>query len=190
MNIEIDTKPFLKYIRKIEKFTGFASPGSVIGTQMYMIAKKLLNFKEDEDIYVTCETSNCLPDAFQAICKSTIGNGKLSIYDTGKMAVTINKKGAPGETVKGVRIILDPNKTRDYPIIHKWYFNTEKVPAEKVIPELIKAGAKIYSWEYKDVKVPKNTKKVVKICKICKEPYIARNEYYVCPQCHNKKKEG
>ena len=27
------------------------------------------------------------------------------------MAVTINKSGIPGETVKGVRIVVDPEKT-------------------------------------------------------------------------------
>lgn len=172
-----------EYLDLIKNFSGFASPGSVIGAHMLLIARKVLDFEVDEEIYVTCETTNCLPDAFQAICKSTIGNGRLNILDTGKMAVIINRKGMPGETVQALRIILDPEKTVNYPIIHEWYMNTRKVSAEEVNPELIRACENLYSWYFVDVIVPEKEKKIIEICNLCNEPFIKRNELDLCPAC-------
>ena len=34
------------------------------------------------------------------------------------MAVTVNKAGNPGETVKGIRIVIDPEKTIKYPVFN------------------------------------------------------------------------
>ncbi|MDI6703012.1 FmdE family protein [Methanothermobacter wolfeii] len=175
-----------QYINFIENFNGFASPGSIIGAYMLIIAKKIIDFSVDEPIYVTCETSNCLPDAFQAITKSTIGNGRLKIYETGKMAATINKQQCPGKTTKGIRIILDAEKAKNYPIIYDWYLNNRKVAAEEVNPELLKAGTKIYSWNFVDVNVPKKEKKLIKICYACKEPFINKTGLDICPDCYQR----
>ncbi len=48
---------------------------------MLNIAKKVLDADPGEQLYVTCETYNCLPDPFQILAGCTIGNKKLKIRD-------------------------------------------------------------------------------------------------------------
>jgi formylmethanofuran dehydrogenase subunit E len=107
----IDDPVLVAQIERIIPFHGYLSTGAFIGLQMLNLAESLLSIKEGEQIYVTCETQNCIPDPFQILYGCTIGNKGLKIIEHGKMAVTINKSGIPGETVKGVRIVVDPEKT-------------------------------------------------------------------------------
>lgn len=181
---KIDDPEMKAMIDKIIPFHGYLSTGAFIGLQMLQIARKLLNIKEGDKVYVTCETFNCLPDPFQIICSCTVGNKGLKILDYGKMAMTINKAGKPGEKVaKGVRIFLDPEKTAAYPVFHAWYMNERKVPHEEALPELIKAGENVYTWEYVDVDVPVKAKKNVAICKICGESFVCTDDNDVCKGC-------
>jgi formylmethanofuran dehydrogenase subunit E len=154
---------------------------------MLQIARRLLDIKEGEKIYVTCETFNCLPDPFQILCNCTIGNKGLKVLDYDKMAVTINKGAEPGQThIKGVRIFLDPAKTLKYPVFHAWFMNERKVPHEEAISELIKAGESVYTWEFVDVPVPIKARKDVNICSICGESFIAKDKETVCKGCLNE----
>jgi len=67
---------------------------------MFNLSKKLLDIKDGERIYVTCETKNGIPDPFQIICGCTLGNNGLNIIDHGKMAVTVNKQEIPVKLLK------------------------------------------------------------------------------------------
>ena len=177
-----------KDLEKLINFHGYLSSGALIGYQMLNIAKRELDIKEDEKIYVTCETLNCVPDPFQILRSCTVGNKGLKIENYDKMAVTINK-GAKKEDkhVKGIRIFLDPNKTEKYPKLHAWYMNYEKVPHENVVPILLAAGEDIYTWNFVEVEVPEKKKKNVLICQNCGESFVSYDNKPVCIPCLNKK---
>ncbi|ABR55674.1 formylmethanofuran dehydrogenase subunit E region [Methanococcus aeolicus Nankai-3] len=177
-----------KQVEKVVDFHTYLSSGALIGVYMFNIAKKLLDFDTDNGdiIYATSETYACLPDAFQALGKCTIGNGKLKVNNTGKMAITVNmKQKEEGENTKGVRIILDPTKTINYPRLHAWYMNLERIPHEEIIPILIDAGDSVYSYEFVDIDVPTKSKKKVILCEICKEPFVKKSKDNICVNCAN-----
>ncbi len=181
---KIDDPEMLSMVKKLIPFHGYLSTGAFIGLQMLQIARKLLDIKEGDKVYVTCETFNCLPDPFQIVCGCTVGNKGMKILDYGKMAMTINKAGEPGqEVVKGVRIFLDPQKTANYPVFHAWYMNERKVSHEEALSELIMAGEDVYTWKFVDVPVPVKAKKDVAICKICGESYIKIDDEDICQGC-------
>jgi formylmethanofuran dehydrogenase subunit E len=72
---------------------------------MFNLSKKLLDIKDGERIYVTCETKNGIPDPFQIICGCTLGNNGLDI-NHGKMAVTVNKKEPQERLLKVSELLL------------------------------------------------------------------------------------
>ncbi len=184
---KIDDPEMLSQIEKVVPFHGYLSTGAFIGLQMLKIARELLDIKEVDRVFVTCETLNCLPDPFQILCGCTVGNKGLKVLDYDKMAVTINKGAEPGQDhVKGVRIFLDPAKTPKYPVFHAWYMNEQKVPHEEAITELIKAGEDVYTWEFVDVPVPVKAKKDVRICTDCGESFISKDGTEICKGCSEK----
>ena len=181
---QINDPELLSQIEKVIPFHGFLTSGALIGIQMLNIAKRVLDVKDGERIYVTSETQSCMPDPFQILAGATIGNGGLKIKNLGKMAVTVNKQAPEGvHSVKGVRIILDPEKTKDYPKLHAWYLNTEKLPHEEVVPILLDAGEKVYSWKLVDLEVPVRKKKRIQSCKNCGEMFIQHDNELLCGGC-------
>ena len=174
-------------IEKIIPFHGYLSTGAFVGLEMFNLAKKLLEIKDGEKIYVTCETKNCLPDPFQIICGCTIGNNGLNIIDHGKMAVTVNKSGKAGETVKGIRIIVDPEKTINYPIVHAWFMNEAKISDEAVISALLEADGSVYSWYFIDLRVPIISENKIVICSACGEAFIRDGNEIICKWCSDQK---
>ena len=181
---KIDNPEMLIQIEKIIPFHGYLSTGAFIGIQMFNIARELLDIKEGEKVFVTCETFNCLPDPFQILCGCTIGNKGLKVLDYDKMAITINKAAEPGQDhVKGVRIFLDPEKTAKYPVFHAWFMNERKVSHEKAMPELIKAGDDVYTWKLIDVSVPVKEKKNVLVCEVCRESFVNKGGSNICKSC-------
>ncbi|MCE7699175.1 MAG: FmdE family protein, partial [Methanobacterium paludis] len=62
-NLNKINDPDLKaQIEKVVPFHGYLSTGAFIGIQMLNLARNLLEIKDGERIFVTCETQNCLPD--------------------------------------------------------------------------------------------------------------------------------
>jgi len=179
------TDPELLFeIEKVVPFHGYLSTGAFIGIQMLRIAKRVLDVRDGERIYVTCETYNCLPDPFQILAGATIGNKGLKIKDCGKMAVVVNKRAPEGAThVRGVRIVLDPEKTARYPRLHAWYMNTEKVAHEEAVSDLIDAGESVYSWEWVEVQVPQKRKKHIVLCERCGESFVQQEDEVLCCAC-------
>lgn len=188
--IKVENPELFSQVEKVVPFHGFLSSGALIGIHMLNIAKRVLDIKEGERIYALSETYNCIPDPFQILEGSTTGNKRLRVHDTGKMAVTVNKQAPSGiASVKGVRIYLDPEKTKDYPKLHAWYMNTKKLRHEEVVPVLLEAGENIYSYEMVDIDVPVKKKKTIKLCQKCNESFIQRNNEVLCDSCNNSQTE-
>ena len=173
---------------RLVSFHGYLTTGAFIGLQMLALGKRLLGVKENERIHVLCETTNCLPDAFQALAGTTTGNKGLIVRDTSKMLVTITRHTPPGESAPGVRIILDPAKTKRFYKLHAWYMNTEKVPHREVVQILREAGDTVYSYRYVKVPVTGKQEKRVAICGTCGEPFtqIDGDDNY-CSDCAAEK---
>ncbi|WP_048105800.1 FmdE family protein [Methanosarcina barkeri] len=181
---QIKDPKLLSQIEKVIPFHGFLTSGALIGIQMLNIARRELDVRDGERIYVTCETKSCMPDPFQILAGATIGNNGLKIMNFGKMAVTVNKQAPEGaNNVKGIRIILDPEKTKDYPKLHAWFLNTEKLPHVEVVPILLEAGEKVYSWKFVDVEVPVRKKKRIQCCESCGEMFIQHDNELLCGDC-------
>lgn len=182
--IEMITDPEIRdQAIKVVPFHGYLSTGAMVGIQMLNIARRMLDAKEGERLFVTCETFNCLPDPFQILAGCTIGNKGLRIEDRGKMAVTVTKRSPEGSRIKGVRITLDPSKTARYPRLHSWYMNTEKVPHEETVPILLKVGDDVYSSEFVDIVVPKKPPKRIIICQKCSESFVQKGDEVLCSGC-------
>lgn len=181
---KITDPELLSQIERVVPFHGFLTAGAFIGIQMFNIARRVLDIHEGERIYVVCETYNCLPDPFQILGGATTGNKGLRINDLGKMAATVNKRAPKGvRRVQGVRIVLDPAKTVSYPRLHAWYMNTEKVPHEEVVPELIDAGESVYTYEMVEVEVPEKPRKHIVLCEACGESFIQQHDEVLCGTC-------
>ncbi len=173
-----------KDLERLIAFHGFLTTGAFIGLQMLALGKRLLNIKEDDRIHVECETINCVPDVFQVMAGTTVGNKGLMIKDTGKLAVTITKHSPPGQNTKGIRIILDPNKTQEFDKLHAWYMNTGKFSHDQIIPILAEAGERVYSYKYVDIPVPHKPNKQVILCSVCGEAFVASSQDQIrCAEC-------
>ncbi len=170
-------------IEKVASFHGYLSTGAFIGIQMLNIARRVLGASNGDRLFVTCETYNCLPDPFQALAGCTIGNKGLKIKDHGKMAVTVTKRVPVDSRIKGVRIMLDPAKTVQYPSLHAWFMKTEKVTHPEAISILLRAGESVYTWDILDLDVPEKPRKKIAICEGCKESFIQREEEMLCVAC-------
>lgn len=182
--IEKITDPeMLAQMEKVTAFRGYLSTGSFIGIQMLNIAKNVLGASDKDRLFATCETYNCLPDPFQVLAGCTIGNKGLRIKDYGKMAVTVTKQAPLNSRIKGVRVILDPAKTVQYPRLHAWFMKTEKVSHFEAISVLLRAAESVYTWEVFDLDVPEKPKKNIVICESCKESFVQREEEMLCETC-------
>jgi len=174
-------------IERVRSFHGYLSTGAFIGIQMLNIAERVLDGDYKEQLYVTCETYNCLPDPFQILAGCTIGNKKLKIRDSGKMAVVVNKRAPEDQMlVRSVRIVLDPAKTAQYPRLHEWYMKTGKVPHEEAISLLIDAGESVYTYEFMDIELPEKPEKRIVLCDKCGESFVQKNGGALCLSCIEK----
>ena len=174
-------------IERVSSFHGYLSTGAFIGIQMLNIARRVLDTNYGEQLYVTCETYNCLPDPFQVLAGCTIGNKKLKIKDYGKMAVVVNKAAPEGQRlVRSVRIVLDPAKTARYPNLHAWYMKTEKVSHEEAVSLLIDAGESVYTYKIFDIELREKPEKRIALCRSCGESFVRKNDEALCLPCMEK----
>ena len=182
------TDPYLLFqIERVSSFHGYLSTGAFIGIQMINIARRELDADSGEQLYVTCETYNCLPDPFQILAGCTIGNKKLKIRDYGKMAVVVNKRAPEGQKlVKSIRIVLDPAKTERYPKLHAWYMKTGKVSHEEAVSMLIDAGESVYTYKIMDIELPEKPEKRIALCGNCGESFVKKNDGALCLECMEK----
>ena len=103
--------------------------------------------------------------------------------DYGKYAVTLYN-ATSGE---GVRVFVDPEKTREYKNIDDWFLRRKPkkdLPKEIVIKEILKAGRNILSHESVKIKVLGKKHLPIKICVKCKEAFPSEGDE-LCEGCRN-----
>lgn len=176
---KVDDERLKEQLRKVIEFDGFLSAGAAIGVFMLNHGCAILGCQLEDDIFVTAETTNCLPDAATALANCTIGNKRLRIADYGKMALSMTKRDDPN----GIRIILDPKKTIKNQVIHAWYLNEREVAHREVMDEILKAGRDLLSFEYVRVAIHPKVKKRVVLCMECCEPFIPEKSEEKCKYC-------
>lgn len=164
------------YFDRGVEFHGWLSPGLVIGIFMVDLAKEILGSRELIDAVV--ETKACVPDAIQLMTKCTYGNGWMVTREWGKMALTLFDK----KQRDGVRVFVDLDKVKKYPLIYQWYMNKGEVDKNRVTEELLDIERDILSWQRVKVIHTKDKKGDLKVCPSCGETYPSRDGE-LCQRC-------
>lgn len=160
------------YLNRCITFHTHLAPGLVIAVFMVDYALELLGAKPGDRLHAVAETSKCVPDPLQIITKCTIGNHRLRILPYGKIAITLNPHSEKA-SVDGVRVYVDSEKVKQFPIITSWYMKTPDFRGETMVypllDEILKAGRQILSYERVTVRIPKKQKWDASICTSCGE---------------------
>jgi len=179
------------YMNRVVTFHDSPAPGVLIGAFMVDYALELLGVAPGEKIFAVCETPKCAPDALQVIANITTGNNRLRIIPIGKFAMTVNAATA-NPTAESVRVYIDPEKLKQYPVIDLWYANDPKfVSSTMGIPlqeEIFRAGRDILSFERVHVSVTPKRKWKSVTCPCCGDSvpdYLFENDR--CGGCGSKK---
>ena len=175
-------------IRHCVEFHTSPAPGLLIGAFMTDYALELLGTSpEKEKIFGTCETPKCAPDALQVIAKCSTGNGRLKVVPIGKFAITVNGE-TRDTTARAVRVYIDLNKLKKFPVIDSWYANSptydKHTMDESLQAQIFRAGREILSYERVRVKVTPKAKWKPITCSRCGEPvpdYMAQGN--LCGAC-------
>ena len=137
-------------IRACVAFHTSPAPGVLIGAVMVDYALELLGAERGDRVYAACETQKCLPDALQVVAHCTSGNNRLRIIPIGKFAITLNRS-SPGSTAEGVRVFIDLQKLKRFPVIEAWYLNSPAFDKpsmkDRLQDEIFRAGREILSSE-------------------------------------------
>ncbi len=168
-----------EYFTAGAKFHGHLSPGLAIGIFMVDLAREILGPREMMDAVV--ETKLCLPDAVQVMTPCSYGNGWLTVKDWGKFALTLFDKN----NRDGVRVYVDHEKVKGFPLIYRWYMRQGKVEDEEVVSRIMEAQRGILSWEKVTVPLTVKKKSPVAICTSCGETYPA-SLGTACPRCSGR----
>jgi formylmethanofuran dehydrogenase subunit E len=159
-------------ILRLSRFHTYAAPGVLIGAFMVDWALELLNTGPDKKLYGVCETPKCLPDALQVMARCTTGNNRLKVVPIGKFAITLNAP-SEDETAEAVRVYVDLDKLRKFPVIDTWYANSpafdRHTMADRLQEEIFRAGREILSSERVRVPVKKKKKWRSVTCPSCGE---------------------
>ncbi len=178
-------------INRCVAFHTSPAPGVLIGAFMVDYAMELLGVTADEKLFGVCETPKCLPDALQAIAHCTTGNNRLKVVPIGKFAITLNA-ATKGSTADAVRVYVDLNKLKQFPVIDSWYANSpdydKKTMGETLQVEIFRAGREILSSERVRIKVTGKRKWKPVTCPGCGETvpdYLIEGDH--CGACGSMK---
>ena len=120
-----------------------------------------------------CETPKCLPDAIQILTSKTIGNGRLTVINLGRFAITFFDI-SNGE---GIRVFLNQAKIEAWPEIKEWYFKLKTKKEQdysRLMEQIRQSGTKICSIDRVRVVsrfLKENRRGSIVICPRCKEAY-------------------
>jgi len=161
---------FDEFAEQVRAFHGFAAPGVMIGAFMVELAYRHLPKEGFFD--AICETPKCLPDAVQLLTPCSIGNGWLTIVDTGRYALCLYDKS----TGKGVRVSLDPARLEAWPRIKTWFFSLapkKEQDSAMLLEEIRAAGPSLCTVRPVTVaRRPLKTKgRRFRVCPSCGESY-------------------
>lgn len=171
------------------KFHGYPAPGIMLGAYMVELAKeKVAPYLENHGLYnAISETGQCLPDAIQLLTPCTVGNGWLTVYNTGRYAMSLFNK----YTGRGVRVYLDYDKLNDYPAVLEWLMKLKpkrEQNSDALQEEIKQAKYSIFSVQ-EITALPefygKHSKGAVVRCALCHEPIPAK-EGIICKACQGK----
>ena len=118
--MKIFSYTFEEYVERVRTFHDFAAPGVVIGG--FMIELVYQHLPGEALLKAICETPKCLPDAIQILTAKTIGNGRLTIINLGRFALTFYDMS----TGEGIRVSLDQSKIEALPEIKDWLFKLNR----------------------------------------------------------------
>jgi formylmethanofuran dehydrogenase subunit E len=175
-----------EYVDLVISFHGAAAPGVLIGG--FILDLALENIPKEEFFEAICETPICLPDAVQLLTPCTIGNGRLTILDFGRFAVSLYDK----KNGKGFRVYLDLEKLKKWYEISNWFLKlkTKKEQDHNLLMSQIKeAGHSILSIQRISVnpeKIKRQKMGSPAICPECGESYPEKHG----DKCRNCKGES
>jgi formylmethanofuran dehydrogenase subunit E len=170
-DLKIQSYTFEEFVDLVTSFHGYAAPGVIIGGFMVDLAYRYL---PEEGLFdALCETPKCLPDAIQLLTPCTLGNGWLTIVNTGRFALTLYDK----ETGDGVRVFVDPVRLNGLSEIRAWFFKLKQKKEQNsqlLMAEIREVGASI--CDVQKVKVAdrflkKSHRRGFAICPSCGEAY-------------------
>lgn len=143
--------PYLaEYFRKSIDLHTYAAPGILIGVLMVDYALDLIDKTPADKVFVTCESSKCLPDAPQAIMHATIGNHQLRVLPIGKFAISLTPSTAK-DYAEGVRVYIDRKKLEKYPVYAVWFDNSpdfkKTTMKRQLVDEILTAKRDAFSHE-------------------------------------------
>jgi formylmethanofuran dehydrogenase subunit E len=179
------------YLNRVVAFHTSPAPGVLIGAFMVDFALELLGAAPGEKLFGVCETPKCAPDALQVIANATTGNNRLRVIPIGKFALTINA-ATTKPIAEGVRVHLDLEKLKRYPVIDTWYANSpafNKHAMEiQLQEEIFRAGRNILSFEHVHIRVTPKRKWKSVTCPCCGDTipdYLFENDR--CGGCGSMK---
>ncbi len=173
--MKIGTYSLEEYLDRLTSFHGSLAPGLIVGGFMVELARRSLH--QGEFFNAICETAMCLPDAIQLLTSSTIGNGRLTVLNFGRFAITLFGK----DSGKGVRVYVDAKKVEKYSEIKSWYFKLKPKKEQDsalLIRQMKEAGEEILSMQRVRVQPDALKRKKmgpVAICPLCGEAYPVRS---------------
>ncbi len=164
---------FEEYVDRARAFHGFAAPGVVLGG--FMVALACRDFPEERLFCAISETPKCLPDAIQLLTAKTIGNGRLTVVNLGRYALTLYdiSDGV------GTRVSLDLARVEASPEIKTWLFKLKPKKEQDyqlLMKEIRDAGPGICRIERVRVSgrfLKKTHRGDMTVCPGCKEAYPA-----------------
>jgi len=178
-------------ILEVVAFHTYPAPGILIGTFMVDWALDLLKADRTEKLYAVCETPKCLPDPIQVLAGCTTGNSRLRVVPIGKFALSMNR-GSGEATTTAIRIFVDGEKLKKFPIIDLWYNNSpdfsKHTMTEPLLDEIFNAGRSILSQEQVRVRVTPKQKWRSVTCPTCGEAvpdYLIEGDH--CAACGSMK---
>ncbi|OPY74246.1 MAG: FmdE, Molybdenum formylmethanofuran dehydrogenase operon [Syntrophorhabdus sp. PtaU1.Bin058] len=176
---------FEEFVERAKAFHGVAGPGLIIGGFMVDLAYE--NLPAKGFFNALCETPKCLPDAIQLLTPCTVGNGRLTVINVGRYAMTLYDKS----TGAGVRVYMDSVKVGAWPELKSWLFKLKPKEAqddELIMKEIKEAGSRACSVQYVNVAghfTKKERRGEMAVCPGCREGYPA-GDGHLCLACQGK----
>lgn len=176
---------FEEYLIAMEEFHGARSPGMLVGGLMIDLALRELG--PSPYLNVVTETRLCVSDAVQLATPCTMGNGYLQVLNWGIFAITAYDR----KTLDGVRVGLDYERMKQYPMINSWFDRSARageMPVfDDIAVEALEAGEKILiSRKVKVKQALKETKRFeTGYCPDCGDSYPL-NHGAKCPACQGQ----
>ncbi len=164
---------FQDYYSGCVPFHTYPAPGLLIGIGMVDYGLELLGARPGEKVYAVCETQKCLPDPLQVIAYCTVGNHRLRVLPIGRFAITMNRPSF-GDSVEGYRIFVDTKKLAAYPVLEKWFANSEefvkRTMVRTLVDEILAAKRSILSVQKVRLPVTQKQRWKTAVCPSCSEP--------------------